>query len=646
MPISFSKTLVFTLASLLILCCGAYGFYLPGVAPHEYNIDDSVKAKVEKLASSKTQIPYEFYTLPFCTPKEGVRQEGENLGEILFGDRTEPAPYEFNLATKVHCKPLCVSKFEGANLKKLSSIIEDDYYVQMTIDDLPVASSQSPSNCGTLFPESGLAEDTYFSPNGFPVGCTKKEAKSQKFLNNHINFIVKYHFNEKTGRYRVVGASAYPSSVKHEVDENNKITTCDATQSLSSLALFDLPSNLDQPTLVPFSYSVTWVNSEIRWASRWDAYLHSHGESSQVHWFSIINSLMIVLFLSGMVGMIMMRALRRDFTYYEQMESTDDITEETGWKLVHGDVFRAPDHSNLFSTFVGTGVQVNAMFIITLVFALLGFLSPAIRGALMTAMLFLFVFMGILSGYVSSRMYKMFKGEDWKQNTLLTAFLIPGVVFCVFITLNFILSSLGSSGAIPFAYFMALIALWFGISVPLVFLGFYFGFKQPTITFPIRTNQIPRQIPDQPWYMQTLVSSMIGGVLPFGAVFIEMYFILTSIWQNNFYYVFGFLFVVFLILVITCAEITIVMIYFQLCSEDYHWWWRSYFTSGSSAVYMFLYSMFYLVTRLHMHRLASIVLFTGYTAILCLIFFVLTGSIGFFSCYLFIHKIYSSIKVD
>jgi len=26
------------------------------------------------------------------------------------------------------------------------------------------------------------------------------------------------------------------------------------------------------------------------------------------------------------------------------------------------------------------------------------------------------------------------------------------------------------------------------------------------------------------------------------------------------------------------------------CSEDYHWWWRSFFTSGSSAVYMFLYS--------------------------------------------------------
>lgn len=40
--------------------------------------------------------------------------------------------------------------------------------------------------------------------------------------------------------------------------------------------------------------------SEIRWASRWDTYLVMMDD--QIHWFSIINSLMIVLFLSGARG--------------------------------------------------------------------------------------------------------------------------------------------------------------------------------------------------------------------------------------------------------------------------------------------------------------------------------------------------------
>jgi len=79
--------------------------------------------------------------------------------------------------------------------------------------------------------------------------------------------------------------------------------------------------------------------------------------------------------------------------------------------------------------------------------------------------------------------------------------------------------------------------------------------------------------------MNPVWSILIGGILPFGAVFIELFFILTSIWLHQFYSIFGFLFIVFVILIITCAEITIVLCYFQLCSEDYLWWWRSYLTS-------------------------------------------------------------------
>ena len=42
---------------------------------------------------------------------------------------------------------------------------------------------------------------------------------------------------------------------------------------------------------------------------------------------------------------------------------------------------------------------------------------------------------------------------------------------------------------------------------------------------------------------------------------------MSSIWMDQYYYVFGFLFLVYVILGVTCAEITIVLNYFQLCSE-------------------------------------------------------------------------------
>jgi hypothetical protein len=79
--------------------------------------------------------------------------------------------------------------------------------------------------------------------------------------------------------------------------------------------------------------------SEIRWASRWDTYLKMIDD--QIHWFSIVNSVMIVLFLSGMVAMIMMRTLHRDITKYNQLETSDDAQEETGWKLVSNSILQA-----------------------------------------------------------------------------------------------------------------------------------------------------------------------------------------------------------------------------------------------------------------------------------------------------------------
>ena len=37
---------------------------------------------------------------------------------------------------------------------------------------------------------------------------------------------------------------------------------------------------------------------------------------------------------------------------------------------------------------------------------------------------------------------------------------------------------------------------------------------------------------------------LMGGILPFGAIFIELFFIMTSVWLQRFYYVFGFLMLV------------------------------------------------------------------------------------------------------
>ncbi|MCO5605099.1 hypothetical protein L7F22_059278 [Adiantum nelumboides] len=621
-----------------------HAFYLPGVAPLDFNRGDELPVKVNKLTSTKTQLPYIYYDLPYCKP-EKILNSAENLGEVLKGDRIENSPYVFQMRESKLCNLVCkIDKLSAEQASKFKEKIDDDYRVNMILDNLPVAIKRERRD--------GSA-NLYFYERGFPVGYKIKSSESGKeeekfFLHNHLAFEVLYHLDTETALSRVVGFQVTPYSVHHEYESpwdssKPRFSTCN--QNSKIYVSTSMPAQVvEEGQEVIFTYDVIFTDSETKWASRWDVYLNMSDD--QIHWFSIINSLMIVLFLSGMVAMIMMRTLYRDISKYNDLETQEEAQEETGWKLVHGDVFRPPTHAGLLCVYAGSGVQFFAMTLVTMVFALLGFLSPSNRGGLMTAMLLLWVFMGLLAGYTSARLYKMFKGTEWKKITLKTAFTFPGVVFTLFFLLNTLIWGEKSSGAVPFGTMFALVFLWFGISVPLVFIGSYLGFKKPAIEDPVRTNKIPRQIPEQAWYMQPAFSVLIGGILPFGAVFIELFFILTSIWLNQFYYIFGFLFIVFLILIVTCAEITIVLCYFQLCSEDYHWWWRAYLTSGSSALYLFLYAAFYYFTKLEITKLVSGMLYFGYMLIVSYSFFVLTGTIGFYACFWFVRKIYASVKID
>merc|ERR550514_2109202 len=99
---------------------------------------------------------------------------------------------------------------------------------------------------------------------------------------------------------------------------------------------------------------------------------------------------------------------------------------------------------------------------------------------------------------------------------------------------------------------------------------------------------------------------------------------MASLWQHQFYYLFGFLALVLVILIVTCTEISIALTYFQLTSEDYRWWWPSFFSSGTSALYVFIYAILYFGSRLQITRAVSTMLYFGYMGLISLMFFLLT----------------------
>mmetsp|Transcript_4673 Transcript_4673/g.14911 ORF Transcript_4673/g.14911 Transcript_4673/m.14911 type:complete len:552 (+) Transcript_4673:403-2058(+) len=546
-----------------------------------------------------------------------------------------------------YCKVVCQVRLNAGNVAQFKRSIDESYHHNWIVDNIPAAS--------VIDTESFVT--TSYS-RGFPVGYYDR-VSGKHYLYNHANIVIEFHEAVPDGN-RIVGFYVEPFSLQHVFsdgvtwsgqNEAPPLETCSSEDPMDLDQAKDHGLALKKSTEVVFTYDIVWKPSNIKWASRWDIYLSMDNAVPKiVHWFSIVNSLMIVLCLSSMIAIILARNLRRDISQYNRLAVDDDANntnEETGWKLVHQDVFRPPTHlPMLLCILVGSGVQVLVMALLTIAFAAVGFVSPANRGSLMFVMLLLFVLMGAFAGYHCARLYKTFKGQRWQRATFATALLFPGGSFFVFLGLDVALASFeGSTGAVPISSLLALLVLWLGISVPLVFLGAYLGFRKEPLDFPVKYSNIPRPVPAAPWYLSPAFTVTIGGVLPFGACFVELFFILSSMWMDQYYYVFGFTFLVFAILLVTCGEIVMVLLYFQLCAEEYHWWWRVFLTSGSTAIYVFTYSSFYF-TKLESNLPITYFLYFGYMFIISFGIFLFTGTVGFYAGLWFNVVIFSSIKVD
>lgn len=651
-------------ALLGTLLCVSQAYYLPGVSPRTYDEGERVKVRVNKLSSFKTLLPFEYYSLPFPDPSTAKTGKGkivdqpENLGELLTGHAIQNSPYMLYMLKNETCKLVERKMYDSKQMGMFEKRIKEEYSVNFIADNLPSAAAINDLESRT---------QTTAYDIGFPIGWTN--AKGVTMLNNHMVITISYHKpaksllkHEHLERHgRVVGFLVEPISVAHSYRNKwdpkqgaKQLMTCYKNRPMPSLDSRRKPLAIDlkkASTEVIWTYDVQWLHSDIEWASRWDIYLSMADRyDDEVHWFSIVNAALIAVFLTGMVAMIMVRALRADIAHYNRVlteAEREEQQEDTGWKLVCYDVFRPPQNAPmLFCIMTGSGMQLLLGGFILVFFAAAGFLSPARRGSLMMALLMIFVCMGMTAGYSASRTYKMFKGTAWKKCTLGTALIFPGVCFCIFFILNLFVWSEGSTRAVPFGSLVVVMLLWFGVSVPLVYVGAYFGYAKDAVSFPVQVNRIPRQVPPQPWYLSTSSVMVMGGVLPFGAIFVELYFIFSSLWLNQYYYVFGFLLLIVVILIVTCAEVTIVLCYFQLCSEDYHWWWRSFLTAGSTGFYIYAYSFYYFFTQMETLYFVSGLLYFGYTFMISFGFFLLTGTVGYYSCYWFVMKIYSSVKVD
>lgn len=213
---------------------------------------------------------------------------------------------------------------------------------------------------------------------------------------------------------------------------------------------------------------------------------------------------------------------------------------------------------------------------------------------MLSTAIFVYAATSPINGYFGGSLYARNGGKVWIRQMLVATFLVPSFVCGTAFFINFIAIYYHASRAIPFGTMVAVTCICLFVILPLNLIGTIVGRNlDGQSDYPCRVNAVPRPIPEKKWFMEPAVIILMGGVLPFGSIFIEMYFVFTSFWAYKIYYVYGFMLLVFSILVVVTVCVTIVCTYFLLNAEDYRWQWTSFLSAASTSIYVYIYSFYY-----------------------------------------------------
>jgi len=589
-----------------------------------YNEHDPVHVVVNKVGpfNNPTET-YRYYSLPFCQthhvePGEGddgaapdksvqgdrvgAERHHQRLGESIVGDRRETSPYEITFQDDVTYRVLCNTKLTHEDVSKFREAIHNNWFFEMFVEDLPM--------WGYVGEIEG--EDMILG----------EDEGSQTLLYPHLHF-------------------------RLGMNERNIVAVTVTTEEKYWVAI---PSDSLTPVDVQFSYSVEWYEEkDLLWKKRMSKYVENRflPASFEIHWLSIVNSIVLVLLLTAFLVIIFIRVLKDDLSRYMDIEVDED---EAGWKLIHGDVFRFPQFPIVFCAGTGTGLQLTASAFVIFALALTNTISTTRRGSILSSCVITYCLLSIVGGYSSVRLYQQMNGKQWVRCILTTASLFPGPLFVIFSYVNTTAVLHGSTSALPVGTIFTIIGLFLFLSLPLTVVGGIFAknYASPDFGAPTRTTKVAREIPTEiPWYRSSKVQLLVvSGLLPFSAIYIELNYIFASMWGHQIYTLFGILFLAFSLLLIVTSFISITLLYFQLAREDHRWWWVTFFNGGAVGITIFFYSFIFFFHRSEMNGMLQGSFFFGYMAIVSYAFFLMLGSTSFFSCLAFVKYIYSRVKVD
>jgi len=246
---------------------------------------------------------------------------------------------------------------------------------------------------------------------------------------------------------------------------------------------------------------------------------------------------------------------------------------------------------------------------------------------------------------------KYFGSDEWRFAASAACIVLPMFMFSLIALVDLIDWIEMSAEAMPFSSVLLYVGLWAIFDIPACYFGAYNGWilkNKGGAGAPLKVNHVHKMIPDQPWYLSFIFSTVLPSMLIFSCFMGEFHFVLTSVWRS--YMMGAFIFAFMNINVLCCITgiVSVSITYQRLNAGNWKWWWPSYFLGLSVGGWMFLYILFMMITEFKMSvsGFASQAVFLLWTWAFSLIFGAMCASISVFFSWLFVTYLYISSKSD
>lgn len=620
-----------------------------------YNLGDKVDLLVNTISSNIIDNPLSYYNVPFvCPPTQNVKPVHMSLPEILNGNNFMQSDYKLSFGNDEPCLRLCDRIMSKRNVLKSIDLIKNDYIAHWIIDGIPASTTFITDSSDTL-----NNNKKYYIP-GFSLGFTNDNGDA--FIHNHLMMVIRYH-KEANDKFSIVGFEIYPKSV-------DDYHCPGASKKFKNLKLD--PTAATQ--LVQFTYSIYWrEDPDLDFKNRNKLYIDpslidsngkfiansksSTSSRSSIHWVSLINSFVIISFVSLFLAFIFIVTFRSNINIDQP---------NSNFTLASINSFTSPSCLSLISILSGSGIQLlftllsSGLFHFFLYNNKNPFNNPNTSFYLIISIV---IIGGFFAGFSSIQFYKLFIVN--KQITirrsifissLSSTFLISLVLITIIITNKIVLDK-NSPRSLKFFTFLQLFTLYIVFQIPISLIGGLISRK-----FNIFTSLISKKLPSPkssptstttststPLYLRFPLSILLIGILPCSVVFIESRFIYMALFNANSNYIYGFILLVAILLSIIMIEIGMILFYLLLNKgARSNWqWWIFINCTLSIWVYLLMISIYQLIYKLNLNA-GNPVLYMVYSIILNSIISLSCGSLALWSSTGFVYTVIlmSDVKKD